>query len=249
LGFPPKILVYDHEGNLAREIGARELGWGHFILADKGGFLIHKGGRPDPSAGGGFKDIPQDIIELSPDGAMLRTVGSFSVRGFVQVYESGATSMTTWNQLKAITVDRNTLAVNSTPEYRVDILDRDKGVVVRRFRRPYDRIKRKGGGGVAGSGGSAPPPPELDPDIADLHFVDGKIYVQTSTVVEGKGIVFDVFDLDGRYTDSFFVQSPLKDPSGKTANMKMTIAGGFAYFRDKTEDELVVIRKCRLIGF
>ena len=40
----------------------------------------------------------------------------------------------------------------------------------------------------------------------------------------------------------------MKDPSGKPVGMLLTIAGGFAYFRDITEDELIVIKKCRLAG-
>jgi len=249
LGFPPKILVFDYAGNLDRELGLRELGWGRFILAHTEGFLIHKPGRPDPSAGAGLMDIPQNIVEIAPDGATAKTIGSFPIRGFVQVYEGGAMGTTTWNQLQAVSLDGNTLILNYTPEYLVEEFVRDKGAVVRRFRRPYARVKRSGGGGVSGSGGSGPPPPEFDADIVALHVVDGKIWVQTSTVVEGKGILFDVFDPEGRYVDNFFIQSLIKDPSGKPANMRLTFAGGFAYFRDKTEDELIVIKKGRLVGF
>ena len=156
--------------------------------------------------------------------------------------------MTTWNQLQAVALDSNSLFLNHTPEYLVENFVRDKGAVVRRFKRPYTRVKRIGGGGVSGSGGSGPPPPEFQPDIYALHVVDGKIWVQTSTVVAGKGILFDVYDAEGRYLDNFYIQSLMKDRSNNPANMSMTIVGGFAYFRDKTEDELIVIKKCRLVG-
>jgi hypothetical protein len=248
IGDPAKILVFDYAGNLVKDLSLRELGWGRFILADTQGFLVYKGGRPDPSAGGGYKDIPQTIVEIAPEGALLKTLGPFYIRGFVQVFERGATSMMTWNQFQAVALDRNCLFLNYTPDYLVEAFAREKGVVVRRFKRPYTRVKQSGGGGVTIPGGNMPAPPEFRPDIFALHVVDGKLWVQTSTVVTGKGILIDVYDTEGRYIDNFYVQSLWKDPSGKAVNMLLTIAGGFAYFRDKTEDELIVIRKCRLVG-
>jgi len=78
--------------------------------------------------------------------------------------------------------------------------------------------------------------------------VDGKLWVQTTTVVAGKGILFDVYDAEGRYLDNFFIQLLRKDLSNNIVNTALTIVGGFIYFWDKTEDELIVIKKCRLVG-
>lgn len=248
IGSPRKILVFDHRGNLVNEISLREFGLGRFVQAETRAFLIYGGGQPDASDGGGYNDIPQNIAELGPDGAVLKTFGPFYLRGFVQSFEGGVRAWTTWNRFQAVCFDENTLVLNYTPEYLVEALDKDKEAVVRRFKRPYARVKRSGGGGISGPGGSGPPPPEFQADIFALHVVDGKIWVQTSTVVEGKGILFDVFDPDGRYIDSFFIQSNRKGQSGATINKGLTIAGGFAYFWDKTEDEFIVIKKCRLAG-
>ena len=248
IGHPIKILVFDYDGNLLKELSLRELGWGHFILADMGGFLIYKGGRPDPSAGGGFKDIPWNVVEISPEGNLIKALGPFYIRGFVELFESGATSVTGWNRFQAVALDGSSLFLNYTPEYLVEKLVTNEGAVVRRFERPYTRVRRKGESGISGPGGNTPAPPEFDPDIYALHVVDGKIWVQTSTVTEGKGILFDVFDPEGRYADSFYLQSLSKDPFGKPANMVLTIAGGFAYFSEKTDDDLIVIKKCRLVG-
>jgi len=55
-------------------------------------------------------------------------------------------------------------------------------------------------------------------------------------------------DKAGRYIDCFF----LKYREGKIAQSaifkRFVFSGGFVYFDDKTGDDLVVIRKCRLIG-
>jgi hypothetical protein len=78
--------------------------------------------------------------------------------------------------------------------------------------------------------------------------VAGRLWVQTWTVTEEKGILFDVFDTQGWYIDSFYIQSMMKGEDGKPARIRMTIAGGCAYFKEETSDGLIVIRKCRLIG-
>ena len=248
-GYPPKILVFDYEGNLVRELPLRGgLLGGRFILADQANLLLYGTGRPDPSGGTGFIDIPWDIIAIEPDGTSQNTIGSFPIPSFLKVEEGGAISGTAWNRLQVVALDGNTLFVNSSSEYLIENFIRDKKAVVLRFRRPYTRMKNAGGGGVSLSRGSRPSASEFLPDIYALHIVDGQLWVQTSTVTEEKGILFDVFDTKGRYIDSFNIQSMMKGEDGQPARIRMTIVGGFAYFNEETSDGLIVIRKCRLVG-
>jgi len=248
-GYPPKILVYDYDGNVNKEIPLRDTpSLDEFIMADAGSILINQRGRPDLSKGTGLWDIPQVFIEINPDGEASKKIGSFPIRGYIQVFPSGATSQTTWNQLQTVPLDEKIIVLNSTPEYLVETFDREKGTVIRRFNRPYSRVKRTGGGGVSGPGEGGPPPPEFYPDIIALHVADGKIWVQTSTYIADKGILFDVFSPEGRYLDSFFIQVIKKNPAGNPALKRLTIADDFVYFTDKTEDELLVVKKCRLVG-
>jgi hypothetical protein len=248
-GNPPKILVYDYEGNLVQELPLRGgLIGGRFILADAANLLLYGSGRPDPSGGTGFRDIPWDIIEIAPDGTSQKTIGSFPIHFFLEVQEGGVISGTAWNQLQVVALSGNSLFLNSSPEYLVENFVRDKKAVVLRFRRPYTRTKRTGGGGISLSRGSSPSAPEFWPDIYALHIVNGQLWVQTWTVTEEKGILFDVFDVKGRYIDSFYIQSMMKNEDGQPARIRMTIVGGFAYFNEETSDGLIVIRKCRLVG-
>jgi hypothetical protein len=248
-GNPPKILVYDYKGNLVQELPLRgDLLGGRFILVDRANLLLYGMGRPDPSGGTGFIDIPWDICEITPDGRSQKTIGSFPIRSFQEVQEGGAISGTTWNQLQVVALNGHSLFLNSSPEYLIENFDRERKAVVLRFRRPYARQKRTGSGGVPVPRGSGPPAPEFWPDIYALHVVDGLLWVQTWTVVEGKGMLFDVFDTKGRYTDSFYIQSMMKSEDGQPARIRMTIAGGCAYFREETSNGLIVIKKCRLLG-
>lgn len=248
-GYPPKILVYDYEGNLVQELPLHgDLLGGRFILADQANLLLYGMGRPDPSGRTGFIDIPWDINEIAPDGGSQKTIGSFPIRSFQEVQEGGAISGTSWNRLQVVALNSNFLFLNFSPEYLIELFARDKKAVVLRFRRPYARQKRTGSGGVPVPRGSGPPAPEFWPDIYALHIVDGRLWVQTWTVAEGKGMLFDVFDTKGQYTDSFYIRPMRESEDGQPTRVRMTIAGGFAYFSEETSDGLIVIRKCRLVG-
>lgn len=247
IGYPPKILIYDYEGNLVQEIPFHSGYIGSkFILADPTNILVSCFGRPNPAAGTGFIDIPWDIIDISSDGASFKTIASFPIRTFLEAQEGGAVAGTAWNLLHVVALDGNSLYVNHTPEYMVENFVRDKHAVVLRFRRPYARIKRSSGG-ASGSAGRIPHAPEYWPDIYALHIVDGHLWVQTMSVTKEKGILFDVFNVNGQFIDSFFIQPRMANEEGEPART-MTIAGGFAYIRKETSDGLVIIQKCRLIG-
>jgi hypothetical protein len=238
-GYPPKILAYDYEGNLVRELSLRDgLLGGRFIWADPANVLLYGAGRPGPSGGTGFRDMPWDIHEIEPDGSQ-KTLGKFPIRTYIEVEKGGAISGTSWNQLQVVALNGKSLFLNSTPEYLIENFVRDKKEIVLRFRRPYTRQKNRGG---------SPSAPEFLPDIYALHIVEGHLWVQTSTVTAEEGILFDVFDTKGRYIDSFYIQSMMKGEDGQPARIRMTIAGGYAYFKEETSDGLIVIKKCRLVG-
>jgi len=249
IGYPPKFLVYDYEGKLVQEIPLRGgLVGGRFVMADRANLLVYGSGRPDPSGGTGLRNVPWDIIEIGPDGTSPKTIASFPILTYIEVREGSTISGAAGNRLQVGALDGNLLFVNSSPEYLIENFARDKKAVVLRFRRPYTRIKNAGGGGVSSSRGSKPSASEFLPDIYALHIVDGQLWVQTSTVTEEKGILFDVFDTKGRYIDGFYIQSMMKGEDGQPARLRMTIAGGFVYFKEETSDGLIVIRKCRLVG-
>lgn len=249
VGYPPKILAFDTQGTLVMETEIREAikGQTSLISTENQRFLLLSMGPPERPAGSGLADFPNYLFKVSLGGTVIKA-GTFSLQGYYQVYSSGATSWSFSNSVHIAPISNAFLAVNSSPEYLVGLFDVEKETFVRRFTRPYRRVKRSTEGGVSGSGGDAPPPPEFAPDIRALHAVDGKIWVQTSTVVEQKGILFDVFDLQGQYLDCFYIPTTRKDPKNKPGNMIFTIAGGYAYFSDKTEDDLIVIKKCRIVG-
>jgi hypothetical protein len=140
------------------------------------------------------------------------------------------------------------LLVSHTSDYLIKLIQSESGSVIRQFRRAYDRIKTKVPGNVTITGGERPPAPEFWADIQALHVVGNELWVQTSTVDPKKGFLIDVFNLEGRYIDRFYLKWSDKDVDPNKVWRKFTFADGFAYFADKTDDDLIVIKKCRLVG-
>ena len=134
-------------------------------------------------------------------------------------------------------------------DYLVKFVDIETGDIIRQFRRVYDRIRTKTSGKATITGGERPPAPEYWADIQALYVVGDKFWVQTSTVDPKNGFLFDIFNREGHYIDRFYLKWADKDVDPNRVGQRFTFAGGFVYFADKTADDLVVIKKCRLVGF
>jgi len=248
-GTPPKALVFGPEGKMIQEISFRgaALGFGLFVDADEKRFLFSHSGRRDLKGGSGWKEFPQDIIEIDRISGGVKTLCSFTLPGYVST-AGGGVGVTVYQPFIAIPTGSKSLLISHTPDYLIKLIQSESGNPIRQFRRAYDRIKTKVSGNVTITGGERPPAPEFWADIQALHVVGNELWVQTSTVDPKKGFLIDVFNLEGRYIDRFYLKWSDKDVDPNIVWQKFAFSGGFVYFADKTDEDLIVIKKCRLVG-
>ena len=83
-------------------------------------------------------------------------------------------------------------------DYRVRRLDLAAGRIARVFTRDYKSVRNEN----ASTSGLAP----NKMDVGGLQVVGDRLWVFTSTSDQVKGTLVDVFDLEGRYVDNFFLQ-------------------------------------------
>lgn len=252
-GNPPKLLAFDHSGNFINEIGLQSVARGpmKLILASGKGFFFSRSGRPDPKAGSGWQDIPQEIVSISLNGEKSETLGSFATPAHVNVIPSGGISMTGFLSMLYAPLDAHSIALSHTSEYLVKVFDIEARACRTAFRRSYERQRRESteaAGGVRGSGVTLIDLPPFLNDISRIHAIDGRIWIQTSTTDPKKGILFDVFTTEGKLIDQFFLKWTNSDIKPNASGKAFVFSGGHVYFDDRTEDDLVVIRKCRMIG-
>lgn len=248
-GFPPKVLVYDLEGKLLEEISLKNAGirFIRILGAESGAIYLYRSTYPNATQDSGQSVRNEEILEVSEGGEKVQNLGSFPVPIQVQDAPGGGRIITGSISLTAVHFKENKFFLSHTPEYLVKLFDTETGKIAREFRRPYARIKQKDQGGMRISGGSAPQLPEYYSDISNLHVVDGRLWVQTSTVDPKKGVLFDVFDAEGRFIDSFYLKYSEMDVDAGSVMKQFAFSGGFVYFSDTTEDGLIMIRKCRLL--
>lgn len=243
-GTPPKVVVFDNDGKMIGELDLRGDRSTLIKLFDDDGadYLFSRSSFPDVWGGSGWKDIRAEIIKVDRQSGEAKSLASFTMPGYVAV--ASGMNGTVYHSFIAVPAGNGKIAISCTPDYLIKLIDREKGNVIREFRRKYDRKKRFTRQEAERRGGA----PEYWDDILALHVVDGNIWAQTSTIDPKKGVLFDVFDQSGAYIDRFYLKWSDKDVDPKNAYKNFTFAGGFVYFDDKADDDLIVIRKCRLIG-
>jgi len=102
---------------------------------------------------------------------------------------------------------RDLLFISLSRDYEIKLLDLNLGRIVRTFRRDYPKVAfvpPENMKAVYEKGDT--PRPDYERDILELFLPGETLWVRTSTVDADRGQLFDIFNVDGDFLDSFFVQ-------------------------------------------
>jgi hypothetical protein len=229
-----KILYMNQEGEMMEEFRLTEryslllgLFGDHFV------FTTMKFPETEEITGN-FIDIPTSILILSKQEEVIKEYPSVTEKAY-----TSENFMMSWGRSFTIMSEDGKLCIWSDPEeYMITELDIGSGEIVRKFKRKYPRVKppkRK------------PPPgrpfkiPERKfmSDIDYIYSFQGNVLVWTSTKDEKKGMFFDLFDMEGKYIDSFWV------------NVSGTVIAtykDFFYVREQDEEGNISIVKYLVVG-
>ena len=149
-------------------------------------------------------DVKNAIVLLSKDGKIEKEIGAFNNQMFFISLSQGG-GMMSWDPFQAALGDGR-MFINLSQDYRIQILDLKSGKTAGLWTRNYPRVEH------------APrdwekkfvsrfnaPTRRYEADISDLLVGDGFLWVRTSTESKDKGLLYDVFDPEGRFVDSFFI--------------------------------------------
>lgn len=179
-------------------------------------------------------DINNVIVFVSKDGQTKKDFYTFTNKLFLV---SGG-GMMSWDPFMA-KIGNGKLYVCSSQEYLIEVLDLKTGQITSRFKRTYSRKKHEMRDSLKKfiSKYSAPKR-RFDNDIKELFYDGTFLWVQTSTEIEDKGQMFDVYDTNGRFLDSFFVN---------TTGRIVKIEGDYIYSSETDEEELPFLMKYKII--
>ena len=188
-------------------------------------------------------DSPHILFSISELGDKLKELISFPIKFYAIGRQGKGASMIGLNRLIILPFKEKFLYVSHSREYLIKLYDMENGKIIRSFKRDYKRIKPPKDYrdaklfGSTGESYSLPRPDYLN-DINNLFVLDELLWVQTSTKDEDKGNLIDVYDFEGRFIDSFFINL--------RGNLFATDIDSI-FVLEKDENELISIVKYRVI--
>jgi hypothetical protein len=244
---PPKVMDFDLDGRYIKEIKTENIiGPFWFLRYVEGKIygirdeihfsteLIHKNG---------LIETPYALYEISEDFKQLKKLYDFPVRHYIKKGR--------WlrrDAVDAVVYDHYLFMVH-TAEYRIVKFDLQRGQIERIFMRKYNRRKssqKKEEIEDREAKGLTPPPFEYIFDISAILVFRGSLWVITSTSKDNdtKRLV-DVFDMEGKYIDSFYLQFPLNNEK-RWFERSILSDDGFIFIPEQSEDGFVSIAKYRI---
>lgn len=223
-----KILHMDLEGKLLEEFHLTErysllLG----LLGDH--FILIKTSFSDAEEStGNIIDYPMSIVVLAKNEEVIK-----EFPGAIQrTYRSENISVS-WGRTVTIMSHDGSFCIWTDPEeYMVTVLDMRTGEIVSKFTRPYSRVKAPKR--TTDRPGPKIPERKYVSDINYIYTFQGNILVWTSTFDEKRGMLFDLFDKEGTYLDSFWLN---------VRGMLIATHKNFLFFREYNEEGTVDVVK------
>jgi hypothetical protein len=237
---PIKIVTFDFNGEFVDDVTIRQAFlFFRFLFLKDGRIYFFRNERPEAGDKPGVLDAPYALISMDMNGQDLQEHLTLPY----QIFDAGGARMGL-GRLTTVSYKSKFLFIANTEEYLVKLFDVESAAMLRSFNRDYRRVKPPKDyrwGGVYGSDGKrmGPPPPEYLFDVSSMDIVNDLLWVHTSTKDEDQGFLIDVFDFDGTFVDSFY----LNTYSGIVGAQENSI-----FIKEADEDELVSIVKYKIIG-
>lgn len=251
---PDRLLYFDHSGKFDHESPIRsDIGSIEAILLFLNGVYYFRTSQfPQVQGEPRIIDYDQRIKAIREGKEDLIARTTFPIKAFVGRI-GGSSGLYEMNELIATPYHKKYLVLSHTGEYLLKIYDAEADAVIRAFRRAYRRIEQfplpeeKRGGVILNGKRFLRPNQKHENDIAEILIHNDEIWVVTSTRDKNKGVLVDVFDEKGAYTDCFYLKLPEKAlKSLLFLAAGSVIQGDFLYIIESNEDDTSVIKKYRI---
>jgi len=188
-------------------------------------------------------DWPHRLLAVTQKGKAINELKVFPVK----MYMLSSQYRAIWRPISQFVItlfNEEYLLVSHTQEYLINIFDFETQNVIRNFKRTYKRVKTpsetKERIGTLRTERKEYPVPGIEflCDVQNIFLFNDKIWIQTSTRVDNKGDLIDVFNIEGEFIDSFYI-----DINGTlVATHKDCI-----FVREKDKDELLSVVKYKIL--
>jgi hypothetical protein len=254
-----KIMYLSLDGKLVSELKLRIPGLDYFLTEYGGNYIFFKSTPPETKGVPEIVVLDENLIEVLPDGESMNHLMVFP-RPYMIMKAGNNSFVDARAKLLRCFRDEKTFFLSHTPEYMIKLFSLKENKVLFQFSREYDRVKptkdsekyAPGGnyGKISiGGGWFEVPVAKYHLDIQMMFMVEDKLWVITSTVDEEKGILVDVYDLDGNYVDNFYLRYPKGVVPYSVGTWIKAASDEYIYTVEKGEAEEVFVVKNRIVNF
>jgi len=232
-----KIIFYDLDGQLIRELKLRDLGGMRMIGPYKNSIILSTFGLPDQEQmKGKILDMEHDLNLVSMNSGEINKIATVAIPWFFGPGYGMAQAPI--NILASESGDL--LLINDSPEYRIKVMDTSTGKITKVFSRKYERIKApKRAAGIRTNSAVKTPERKYAYDIRHMFWNQTHIWISTSTQDEKKGSLYDVFSLEGKYLDCFYLPKEVD---------LMKVYGDILFARRQDEDGNYAVVKYKILN-
>ncbi len=235
---PYKMVWFDFNGEFLNDVKIQDIYSSlHFQFLKDDTFYFIKSGTPQQTRKPMIMNMPKVLIALDRYGKNEREIASFNIKIF-----SVGGARTEMSSLICVPYKKRYLFLSHAQEYLVKLYDIEAQKTLRNFTRKYKRVKppkdHRFGGIYMGGKRVGPPIPDFFNDISELFMFKDLLWVRTSTKDDEKGYLIDVYNLEGEFVDSFYL------------NINGSLVAtheDFLFVRESDEDENYQIVKYKVI--
>jgi hypothetical protein len=246
---PPKIIETDFRGNLIKEKRLKtKLVFLDVLTYENDKFWTFDSSSMDwGKAKTGKFDINKELCWNAKDDDTIHNTGlQFPEKVYMVKRESeGHVSVMVDTLIPTLVAfDREKyFFVSNSQQYQIKRVDLTNEVISGKFsrkytRQPYQKEKLEEGARVLN-----PSPPEFFNDIQKLYFHNDQLWVLTSTVEKGKGVLVDLFSREGEYIDNFYLPLSQVETVHHLKHIVLTFHKNYFFLVEKDPDENSVVVK------
>ena len=192
----------------------------------------------------GIFETPSRLVILPENGEAVPTPFLMPMTAGFHFGPRAASSSTISRAMPVAAGERSVFLFHS-PDYLIKLIDLETGVVVRSFRRDYDRVKYEV---KTPAGYPAELIPKYHNDLCRLLWRGDRLWAVTSTVDPKKGILVDVFSREGQYVDNFYLPLFKIRKNNPQYYAPMAVWGNFLYLLEADEDDIISLIKYEIVG-
>ncbi len=188
----------------------------------------------------GIADFVREVTWTTPGGEVHKTGVVFTEKWSVNKLSSEGRVAIAINFLydPQYVLDGNkSLFTATTQAYSIYRFNLETSKITAKFRRKYSSVPFQPEKPKEGENRSSRPETEFFADVYRILVHSDHLWVLTSTVVKGKGVLVDVFTKEGKYTDNFYLPLPGVETPHDLLGKPFTLYKNFLFTVESGEDE------------